>query len=74
MKLITPFLSATSLVHSSLCVDSIANLNLPLRALLSVFVGAKIDVHALLGAQVNLSLLVSLGISLNIGASVKVGV
>jgi hypothetical protein len=46
------------------CRDYIVGLSFPLRALLTVFVTANIDMHALLAAQVDLSLLDSFGCSL----------
>jgi len=54
------------------CKDSILALNAPLKALVTVFLKANIDIGVLLGVHVNLDLLAEIGIS--IGIQVGVGV
>lgn len=59
--------------QSDACRTSIISLTSPLKAVLSVFINAGVDVHAMIGARVDLDLLASIGVSLGINANVGAG-
>ncbi|KAG0144422.1 hypothetical protein CROQUDRAFT_47320 [Cronartium quercuum f. sp. fusiforme G11] len=59
--------------QSDACRTSIISLTSPLKAVLSVFINAGVDVHAMIGARVDLDLLASIGVSLGINANIGAG-